>query len=312
MATVLITGGTGTIGQRLSAMLVQNGYDVIILTRDATQAKAFTPGIVYAGWNIDKSKIDILAIKKADYIVHLAGANVAGGRWTEKRKKEIVESRTKSSLLLVKTLSANDNKIKAVISATATGWYGEDTAETLLYGFNEGAQASNDFLGETCRLWEESVAPVTGLGKRLVKLRTGIVLSNHGGAYVEFKKPLKAGVAGILGTGRQMVSWVHVDDICRMYIYAIENERMQGAYNAVAPNPVSNKTLALSIAKQLNPRFYIPMHVPAFALRLALGEMSIEVLKSVTASAGKIIKTGFRFLYPTIDAAVKALANEKS
>jgi len=309
MATVLITGGTGTIGKRLSVMLVEKGYAVTILTRSKKNGNQ--KGISYAEWDIETNTIDINAITKCDYIIHLAGANVADGRWTEKRKKDIVDSRTKSSALLVKTLSENENKVKAVISASATGWYGPDTATSLQYGFKEDALPDIDFLGETCQLWEESIKPITILGKRLVKLRTGIVLSKDGGAYVEFKKPLKAGVATIMGNGKQVVPWIHVDDICRMYIYAIENESIHGTYNAVAPQPVNNKTLILSIAKHINPLFYIPVHVPAFALKLALGEMSVEILKSVTVSAEKIISTGFNFLFPEIDKAVEALAKRE-
>ena len=308
MATVLITGGTGTIGKRLSAMLVEKGYQVIILTRNVETAKQQSPAITFAGWDVNKNYIDAGAVQKADHIIHLAGANVADGRWTDKRKQEIVDSRTKSSSLLVKALRENDNKVKTVISASATGWYGPDTPKSLQFGFKEDEPADTDFLGETCRLWEDGIQPVQVLGKRLIKLRTGIVLSKDGGAYVEFKKPLKGGLATIMGSGKQIVPWVHVDDICRMYIYAIEHESMQGVYNAVAPHPVSNKQLILTIAQKLNPHFYIPVHAPAFALKLALGEMSIEILKSVTASADKMVATGFNYLYPTIDTAVKELA----
>ena len=310
MPAVLITGGTGTIGKHLSHMLVKNGYSVIIVTRNVEKAGAPANGISYAAWNVAKGEIDVSALKKADYIIHLAGANVAQGRWTAERKQEIINSRTQSSALLVKALSENNNKVKAVISSSATGWYGADTPGSRQYGFAEDAPADSDFLGEVCRQWEDSITPVKALGKRLVKLRTGIVLSKDGGAYVEFKKPLKAGIASILGNGRQMISWVHVDDICRLYQYAMEHENMQGVYNAVAPNPVNNKTLILAVAKQLNPHFYIRMHVPAFALKLALGEMSVEILKSVTVSAAKTIATGFNYLYPTIDKAVNDLVKE--
>lgn len=311
MPSVLITGGTGTIGKRLSALLIEKGYQVTILTRDA--AKAARPGapLSYALWDIDKSEIDVSAVIKADCIIHLAGAGVAEKRWTKKRKQKIIDSRTKSSGLLVKTLRENKTGVKVVISSSATGWYGEDTTASMQNGFREDAPPAGDFLGDTCRVWEESIEPVKDLGIRLVKLRTGIVLSNDGGAYVEFKKPLKAGVAAILGSGKQVVSWVHVEDICRLYLYALENDSLQGAFNAVAPNPVNNKTLIRQIARQLRPRFYLPVYVPAFALKIALGEMSIEVLKSATVSSAKISAAGFGFLYPTIDKAVEALVNEK-
>ncbi len=310
MLTVVITGGTGTIGKRLSAMLVEKGYRVIILSRKI-QPSLPTDPISYAHWNVEKGIIDAQAMAKADYIIHLAGAGVADGRWTANRKLEIVESRTQSSELLVSTLQSNPNKVKAVISSSATGWYGEDTPLTLATGFKEDAKAASDFLGDTCRLWEESIQPVTSLGIRLVRLRTGIVLSNQGGAYTEFKKPLKAGLATIMGSGKQMVSWIHVDDVCRMYIHAMENDALSGSYNAVAPNPVNNKTLIQTIAKKLNGAWYVPVHAPAFMLKLMLGEMSVEILKSVTVSAAKIQATGFKYLYTNIGEAVQALALEK-
>ena len=310
MLTVVITGGTGTIGKRLSGMLVEKGYRVIILSRRVQGSDASDP-ISYANWNVGKGIIDAQAITQADYIIHLAGAGVAEGRWTAKRKLEIVNSRTQSSELLVKALRNTPNKVKAVISSSATGWYGADTPQSSVSGFKEDAKPADDFLGDTCRLWEDSIEPVTELGIRLVKLRTGIVLSNKGGAYVEFKKPLKAGLATIMGNGKQVVSWIHVDDICRMYLYALENDALSGAFNAVAPNPVNNKTLITTIAKKLNGAWFLPVPAPAFMLKLILGEMSVEILKSVTASSAKIQTAGFSFLYPNIGEAIEALALEK-
>ena len=305
MSTVLITGGTGLIGKHLSHLLVQKGYKVVILTRNIPQQNH--PSISYAKWDIANNNIDKDAVTKADYIVHLAGAGVADERWTDKRKQEIIDSRVKSSELIVKTLKENPNQVKAVLSASAIGWYGPDNNETVKKGFTEDALPDDDFLGKTCRLWEESIQPVESLGIRLVKLRTGIVLSKDGGAFTEFRKPVKFGIAGIINGGDQVVSWIHIEDICRMYWYAIQNEQIQGVYNAVAPNPVTNKTLTLEIAKQSRGKLYIPVHVPSFAIRLMLGEMSVEVLKSVTVNASKIKSTGFQFMYPTIEAAIKEL-----
>jgi uncharacterized protein (TIGR01777 family) len=156
-------------------------------------------------------------------------------------------------------------------------------------------------------LWEQSIEPITQLDKRLVKLRTGIALSNEGGAYAEFKKPLRFGIAGILGSGKQVISWIHMDDLCRMYIYAIENEKLSGSYNAVAPFPVDNKNLILKMANLVRGQFYIPAYLPKFLLKIILGEKSIEILKSTTVSCEKIKAAGFTFLYPSIDAALKEL-----
>src|SRR5215203_1277539 len=225
MATVLITGGTGLIGQALTKELIAKGYDVIILSRNPTKDTQSGEKVSYAAWNLSAQTIDEEAIQKADYIIHLAGANVAGGRWTEKRKKEIVESRTKSGDLLVNALKNIPNNIRAVISASAVGFYGADSAIPNPKPFVETDPADDSFLGRTCVQWESSIDPVMEAGKRLVKLRTGIVLSNDGGAYAEFKKPLKFGIASVLGNGRQVISWIHIKDIVGLYIYAIENEK---------------------------------------------------------------------------------------
>jgi uncharacterized protein (TIGR01777 family) len=299
--TVLITGGTGLVGKALANALLARGYKVIILSRTPKQPEE---NLSYARWNIKKQEIDIPAIQQADHIVHLAGAGVVEKKWTTAYKKEIVESRTKSSRLIVEALKNNENKVRSVVSASAIGWYGKDTVPVK--PFTETDPADDSFLGQTCKAWEESIEPVTNLGKRLVKIRIGIVLSNDGGALAEFKKPIRFGAAAILGNGKQMVSWIHIDDLCRMFIAAIENETMRGAYNAAAPNPVSNKTLTLVLAKKMNGKFYIPVRVPAFVLKIMMGKRSVEVLKSATMSCKKIMDTGFEFNYVNIE---HALAN---
>jgi uncharacterized protein (TIGR01777 family) len=315
MPTVLITGGTGMIGTSLSRHLLQQGYDVIILSRNPIetasvykttyQQNSFRPSgkIFYAKWDTEKMVIDHAALAQADYIVHLAGEGVAKKRWTKKRKEEIVLSRTKSSELLYQCLSKQPNKVKAVISASAIGWYGPDAGKP----FVEEDSAAGDFLGQTCKAWEESIDKVQTLGKRLVKLRLGIALSNEGGALVEFKKPARIGVAAILGSGNQMVSWVHIDDLCRAFIHAIETTEMDGAYNLAAPQPCTNKEITLGIAKAMNGAFYLPMHVPSFMLKLIMGEMSVEVLKSTTVESTKLQQSGFNFIYSQINSALKHL-----
>jgi uncharacterized protein (TIGR01777 family) len=312
MATVLITGGTGLIGSAITKELISKGYEVIILTRKSPDTKDPKQSrISYAHWDVEQQAIDKEAIEKADHIIHLAGANVAGGRWTEKRKREIVDSRVKSGALLVKALSEIPNKIQTVISASAIGWYGPDPQIPNSKKFIESDNAATDFLGETCKQWEAAIQPVTELNKRLVILRTGIVLSNEGGAYAEFKKPLKFGVASVLGTGKQIMSWIHIDDLVRIYIYAIENKNLQGVYNAVAIKPVSNEGLIKKMAKT-NGRPYIVVPVPSVVLKIVLGEMSIEVLKSTTVSSSKIEEAGYQFLFSDIETAVFNLNKKAS
>jgi uncharacterized protein (TIGR01777 family) len=305
MATVVITGGTGLIGTALTKALVQKDYEVIILSR--SKKLSSSKNISYAVWDVNNQTINEDAIQRADYIVHLAGANVGEKRWTANRKKEIVDSRVDSGKLLVKVLTKLHNKVKAVISSSAMGYYGPDPGIPNPKPFMETDSPNNDFLATTVVQWEAAIEPVKSLGKRLVFLRTGIVLSNEGGAYKEFKKPLQFGLASILSSGKQIVSWIHIDDLVRLYIEAIENEKYNGIFNAVAPNPVSNKELVKEIARQTK-KFYITAKVPSFVLKTVLGEMSIEVLKSATVSSEKVQKEGFQFLYPTISDAVASLS----
>lgn len=305
MATILITGGTGTIGKAVSKFLTAKHHQVIILTR---HPRAGTPDISYAAWDPAQQSIDIAELQKADYIINLAGAGVADKRWTQQRKAEIVDSRVQSGALLVKALRENTNKVKAVISMSGIGWYGEDNKKSATQpAFSEGDAPDEGFLGQTCVQWEEAIKPVTALNKRLVIFRCGIVLSNDGGALTEFKKPVRAGIAPLFGSGEQVASWIHVDDLCRLYLYALDNEKIQGVYNTVAPQPVTNKNLMLAIARKMKGRFFIPVYVPSFALKLMLGELSIEVLKSATVSCQRIISSGFQFLFPTLDAALDDL-----
>ena len=301
MATICITGGTGLIGKALTAYLSAKGHAIIILSRSAKANS--NNSVTYKQWDPAKGTIDKDVIAQSDYIFHLAGAGVADQRWTKARKEEIKKSRVDGSALLIKALTEIPNKVQAVISASAIGWYGADTGKA----FTELDPASTDFLGNTCAAWESSIEPVSALGKRLVKLRTGIVLSNDGGAFVEFKKTLKFGLASVLGSGKQIVSWIHIHDLIRLYEYAMENNELNGVFNAVAPNPVSNKDLTVAIAKKMRGKAFITLPVPSIVLQLVLGEMSIEVLKSATVSAIKIQHSGFQFSYPTIEAAINEL-----
>ena len=307
--TVLITGGTGMIGRALTRALLEGNYQVIILTRQVDMQKTGEGpgGLSYASWDPPGKEIDREAIARADYIIHLAGANVGAKRWTARRKKQIADSRVETGKLLANVLSTSPNKVKAVISASAIGWYGPDPEVPNPKPFSEEDPPSNDFLGLTCQEWEAAIEPVTSLGIRLVKFRTGYVLGNTGGMFVEFKKPVRFGLATILGSGKQMVSWIHLHDLVQLYLSAIRNETMQGAYNAVAPFPVSNKSLVLTLARQLKGSFFIPFYVPAFLLKWILGEMSIEVLKSATVSANRVRETGFTFAYPGIESAINRL-----
>ena len=304
MQTVLITGGTGMIGKALTTLFLERGYKVIVLSRQDKRAHRLN--LSFAKWDVEKGEIDVEALQQANIIVHLAGEGVADKRWKVKRKQAIVDSRVHSGNLLVKALTENKHQVSTFIAASAIGWYGPDTAASLENGFVETDPADDSYLGNTCKLWEESTAAIGGMGIRVVRLRIGIVLNKRGGALAEFLKPAKFALATILGTGKQVVSWIHHQDLCKMMLYAIETLAVKGVYNAVAPNPVTNKKLVLTIAKNKYP-IYFPSFVPAFLLKIILGEMSIEVLKSANVSAQKIQAAGFVFDYPTIEEAIPNL-----
>jgi len=304
MQTVLITGGTGMVGTSLTQLLLSKGYQVIILTRKPQTSPI--PNLTYAVWDIAKGTIDPLAFEKADTIVHLAGAGVADKRWSKKRKQEIVDSRVMSGELLVKYLTENSHQVKTVVAASAIGWYGPDTEQSLMNGFTETDPVDGAFLGDTCKRWEDSVKPIETLGIRLVTLRIGIVLNKKGGALAEFIKPAQFGMATIFGNGQQMVSWIHYHDLCKMILFGIQTDFLKGVYNAVSPDPISNKDLIIAITKKLR-GFYLPIPVPAFVLKIMLGEMSIEILKSAKVSSKKIEEAGFKFDYPTLHSTLNDL-----
>lgn len=304
METILITGGTGLVGRHLVQALTDKGYAVIILTRRIPEKKT-APGVRYAAWDPSAGMLDMAALQQANHIIHLAGAGVMDKKWTEAYKKEIISSRADSAALIIDHLRRHPHNIKTFVSASAIGYYGEDKPGAP--PFDETAPPDPHFLGEVCRLWEESVEPVKELGIRLVKLRIGIVLATDGGALPEFISPLRFGVATILGSGRQVMSWIHIHDLCRLVLYAIDNNHMHGVYNAVAPYPVTNKQLVTTLARLKNGKAFLRLPVPAFLLRLILGGRSIEVLKSAAVSSRKTEAAGFHFEYERVENALARL-----
>jgi uncharacterized protein (TIGR01777 family) len=294
---ILLTGGTGLIGKKLTELLLNRGHQVSHLSRTANTHPAVTTFL----WDVSKSQIDETCINGIDTIVNLAGANVAESRWTNERKKEIIESRTKSITLIYKLLKDKPHHtVKTIISASATGYYG-DRADELL---TEDSAPGTDFLANVCMQWEHAVDTGESLGLRIVKFRTGIVLDANGGALAALAKPIKFGFGSPLGNGKQWMPWIHEDDVINMYLYGIENDNLTGDHNMVAPNPVTNKQLTKAVAKELHRPLWLP-NVPTFALKLLLGEMSSMILASQKASAQKIEEAGFKFKYPTLTWALK-------
>lgn len=308
MQTILITGGTGLVGRALAKALVQKGNSVIVLTRKIPEAAA-EAGIRYALWDSRKNYIDPAALVDTTAIIHLAGAGVVDKKWTPGYREEILKSRVDSSALIIQSLKTLPHKVHTMISSSAIGFYGAD--KDPVQPFTEEDSPATDFLGETCRLWEASVEPVKQMNIRLVKFRIGVVLAAEGGAFKEFIRPIRFRLAAVLGNGAQVVSWIHIADLCRLFIYALEKESLNGTFNAVAPLPVSNKQLILTLAKKIWKKGFILCPVPTFIIRLMLGKRSVVVLKSATASCEKIEREGFTFGYPDIDNALGDLVAPK-
>ncbi len=291
---ILITGASGLVGSRLTEMLLQKGYEVSHLGR--TKKDGAVKSYV---WNVEKGEFDEQALVGIDTIVHLAGAGVADKRWNEDRKREILESRTKSSALLYETLKKGNHSVKAVVSASAIGYYGFCLDERI---FHEDSKPSTDYLAQVTKQWEESVDKITSLNLRVAKLRIGIVLSDKGGALVEMAKPVRLGVGAALGTGKQYLSWIHIDDLCAMFIKAAEDDQMQGTYNAVC-DWITNKAITTLIAKVLNKPLWLPP-IPGFVMKLIVGEMAVIVVNGSKVSSEKIRETGFSFQHADLEKAL--------
>ena len=252
-------------------------------------------------WDVAKREIDGDCIDNVDMIIHLAGEGIADKRWTSERKKAITESRTESIRLIYDLLKKKKNNVKSIISASAIGYYSDRGDELLTEDSNPG----DDFLANCCAKWEAAADEGVQLGLKVVKFRTGVVL-DKGGALAKMAAPIKWCAGSPLGSGKQWIPWIHIQDVIDMYLFAIENENINGVYNMVAPNPVTNKQLTKAIAKQLHRPLWLP-NVPAFVLKLLLGEMSAIALGSTRVSAQKIEDAGFKFRYPYIAEALKEI-----
>jgi uncharacterized protein (TIGR01777 family) len=299
METVLITGGTGLIGRHISKKLKENGFNVTLLSRKRETDGAIS---VYT-WDPDKNFIDPEAISKADYIIHLAGAGIGDKRWTKKRRELIIDSRIKTGELIFIKVQESGKKLKAFISASGIGYYGTSTSDKI---FNETDFPDKDFLGEVCRKWEEMADRFKESGIRTVKVRTGVVLTDKGGVLGRMATTVKMGIGSPLGSGKQYIPWIHIDDLCNLYLKAVEDQSMTGAWNAVAPEHITNRELMQTLSKVLEKPFFFPA-VPSLVLKILFGKMSGIILKGSRVSAGKIISTGYNFEYPNLENALRNL-----
>jgi len=294
---VLITGANGLIAKELSKRL-EKEYTVRFLTRKKQHANEFE-------WNVNAGTIDGTALENVSHIIHLAGAGVAEKRWTEDRKKEIISSRVGSAGLLLKTLQKKNQKLKSFVSASGINYYGTETTEKI---FTEKDGPGHDFLSKVTIVWEQPADEFKNqrVAERVVKLRTGVVLSEKEGALKKMLPTIKAGIGSPLGTGKQYMPWIHIQDICSMYEFALKNSELDGAFNAVAPEHATNKDLTVQAAEVLKKPLFMP-NVPAFVLKLLFGELSVAVLEGSRASSGKIQHAGFQFKFPDLKEALKDL-----
>jgi uncharacterized protein len=294
---VLITGGSGFIGKKMSGLLIKNGFSVSILTRSDYKN---TPDISYYKWNLDSKTIDENAVLNADYILHLAGEGIAEKRWTTSRKKAIINSRVESVQLIHDVLKKNYKRLKAFVSASGVGIYGAVNSEIIC---DEEMPPADDFLGNTCVKWEQAVDLIGSLNSRTVKIRTGLVMGKNDGFLKKLIPVFKYKLGSVLGSGKQYMPWIHVDDLCQMYLQAIQNDSMFGAYNGAVNDATNNEIFSKTLANCFGYTIWLPK-LPAFFIKLLLGEMSQILLTGQRVSSSKIEKTGFVFKYKILKEAL--------
>lgn len=300
MKTILITGGSGLVGRKLSRLLIEKGYKVIWLSRER-YIKAEIPRY---RWDYQRNEIDKEAVEQADIIIHLAGSNIGEDSWTRLKKQIIVESRVQTAQLLLNTVKSMDKKLDAFISASAIGYYGAKTTDKIFT--EEDISTESDFLSRTCRKWEDAAFSFQKeLGVRTVALRTAFVISKNSDAFKKMVIPTRFGLGAPIGSGRQYITWIHIEDLCHLYLKAVEDTNMQGVYNAVAPEFINNADFMCKLAKVMRRPFFMP-HVPSFFMRLLMGEAANMILGGSRILAQKIEDAGYEFQYDTSEKAFKA------
>ncbi len=295
---VVLTGGTGFIGKKLTRLLLENGFSVSVLSRSV---KENSEGISYYKWDVDAGTIDEQAILNADYVIHLAGENIGAKRWTVNRKKAILDSREKSTQLLFSCLHKHNKQLKAFVSASGVGIYGAITDEVIC---SETTPAASDFLGTVCQKWEAATNPIRDLGIRTVQIRTGLVLGKGDGVLQQLIPLFKYKLGSAIGSGKQYMPWIHIDDLCRIYLASMLNSEMQGPYNAAINDSTNNTIFSSALAKVFGYTIWLP-NVPAFVLQLVLGEMAQLVLKGRRINSDAIEKTGFQFQFTDLEKALR-------
>jgi uncharacterized protein (TIGR01777 family) len=304
---IAITGATGFVGSRLVQRLHQEGHQILVLTRDTSHAhKVFPreafPKLEILAYTPDRSGAWQDAIAGCDGVVNLAGESIAEGRWTPERKQKILNSRKLGTQKIVEAIAKANPKPTVLVNPSAIGYYG--TSETAT--FDENSSSGQDFLAQVCQAWEGEAQKVQDAGVRLVILRFGIILGN-GGALGRMITPFKLFAGGPIGSGRQWFSWIHLDDLVNLIIYALTNTQLNGVYNATAPNPVRMNELSQTMGKVMNRPSWLP--VPAFAIEALLGDGAIVVLEGQQVLPKRTLAAGFEYQYPHLPAALTQILN---
>lgn len=299
MKSVLITGGSGLIGRALSELLLAEGYKVFWLSRTKNLSAKFPS----YSWDYTKREIDTEILEEVDIIVHLAGDSIGSGRWTETKKEQIMSSRIDSTVLLLETLRELDIKPDVFISASAVGIYGNKTTENIYE--EKDKTVADDFLAQVCNEWEKAVEQISKtLGSRTVMIRTSMVLSPESEAFKKMYLPTKFGLGASLGSGKQYMPWIHIQDLCRIYLKAIQDTTLNGAYNASSPQQLRNREFMNTLSRVLKKPKLLPF-IPGFIIRMMMGEAAEMVLGGSRISSKKIQEKGFKFLYDNAEDAIR-------
>lgn len=297
---ILITGGTGLLGKILTKELQNQGHHVSILSRSPEKVK----GVKAFYWDVEKQEIDEQCLDGIDTVIHLAGEGIADKKWTFKRKQEIIDSRVNSIQLIYQLMSKNQNSVKAVVSASAVGFYGDRADEILKEESNKGT----GFLSDACHFWEEAVDEGQQFEVRIVKLRIGLLLTSKGGVLAPFKLMVNTFTAMNFGNGRQWFPWIHADDLVGMFAWAVNDDKITGVFNATAPTPVTNSVFTKTLAKVLKKPFW-PFQIPVFMLKMILGERKELLLMSDKTDSKKIQQAGYVFKFVDLKKALEDITS---
>lgn len=305
---ILITGATGLVGKEIGKALFAKGHDLVVVSRNPHNAQKNLPfPCEIIKWQGESEDFPLKALEGTEALIHLAGESIGEGRWSTQRKKAIENSRVLGTRMIVEALKKQKKQgtltLRSFISTSAIGYYGDNDSETL----TENSLAAHDFLASVCQKWEDEAKQAEKLGIRVAIPRVGIVLSNQGGALDKMLPIFSKNIGGVIGSGKQWMSWIHHQDLTNLYIYLLENENLQGVFNATAPEPVTNKIFSQTLAKSMGNFLFAP--VPAIALKIMLGEMSALVIQGQKVSSQKIVNDGFQFHYPNLEKALEEICS---